>query len=190
MSTPFDAQAAKSATGFLTGGGTVAVKFPKVGYEFEGKLIKVGEQRQQTDMRTGELMFFENRELKKQSELQFPATARPAMELLLEFQGPVTNLTWETNQYIEKPLPDDDGVRTAYVRGNLQKAMGKALKEAGNIDLELGQVWKITRTENVKAGTGVAYTYKAEVKAADPAAGASEFLQGGAADAEPDPFGG
>lgn len=187
MSSPFDTEAAKSATGFLTGsGGSTTQKFPQVGFVFKAKLTRVGGEKQQTDQRTGELMFFEGRALKKQSELQFPSTARPAMELILEFQGPVTNLTWETNQYIEKPLPDDDGARTLFVRGNLQKAMGQALKDAA-LDLEIGQEWTITRTANVKANTGVAFTYKAAVTAGDPAAdGATAFLAQGAAD----PFGG
>lgn len=187
MSSPFDTQAAKEATGFLTSGGSVTQKFPKVGFEFKAKLIKIGGQKQQTDMRTGELMFFEGREIKKQSELQFPSAARPAMELILEFQGPVTNLTWETNQYIEKPLPDDDGVRSLFVRGNLQKAMGKALKDA-RLDLEVGQEWTIVRGANVKAGTGVAFTYTAAVVAGDPAAdGANAFLAQDADD-KPNPF--
>lgn len=187
MSSPFDTQAAKEATGFLTGGGSVTQKFPQVGFTFKAKLIKIGGQKQQTDVTDGELLFFEGRSLKKQSELQFPSTARPAMELVLEFQGPVTNLTWETNQYMEKPLPDDDGVRTLFVKGNLQKAMGKALKDA-RLDLETGQEWTITRTGNVKANTGVAFTYEASVVAGDPAAdGANAFLAQGADD-KPNPF--
>lgn len=157
------------ADSFLTGGSTmVAAKWPTVGSVVEGTLTSWEGPVQKTDMSSGELLFFEAKKMVKESELKGnPATARKAMELRLDLQCEPTGITWKTNQYIEEPVPDDDGMRRAYVSGEIQKAIAKAKEEAGTegapAPLEAGAYLKITRGKAKKMPSGfMAYTYVAE----------------------------
>lgn len=142
----------KEAAGFLSGSGTVAVKWPDIGATFEGT-IESWEMRQQTDKDTGDLKFFVGNKLVNDSEItpDKRRAAKAAMQLLLHCQGPVTGITyeWMGRRFEERPLPDDDGMRTLYVRADMQRAVSKAMKDAGNCPLERGayiQV-KLMRTE-------------------------------------------
>jgi hypothetical protein len=152
------------ADSFLSGGSNVAAKWPTVGFEFEGEVIGWDGPNQMTDMDTGEPLYWEGSKKVPESKVKNMRIAEknPAMQLLVHVQGPVTGKTWETNQYIEKSLPDDDGVRTMYVHGELQKAIKKALREAGGAALEKGAHVKVKRTAPVKKGNGFfGYTYEA-----------------------------
>lgn len=169
------AQNDNEADDFLTGGTTViAVKFPVKGAKNEGTVTEWQFPVQKTDMETGELLYFEGKKLVKESDLKNPKGARPANQMLLDIKlnadDPQIGKTWETNQYIEKPVPDDDGMRRAYVSGALQKALGEALKEAGEkyslpggvAKLEKGAYVELVRTESKKMPSGFyAYGFKA-----------------------------
>jgi hypothetical protein len=169
--------ASTEAEDFLTGGTTVvAAKWPKVGHMVEGTIID-WQMAQKTDMDSGELQWFEGKKLVKDSELKRPDTARPAMQMLLDLQCEATGITWETNQYIEKPVPDDDGVRRAYISGELQKALGEAIK-AANGKLEKGAYVEIVRMDPKKMPSGFyAYTYRARwTPAAQNTKAGTDFL--------------
>lgn len=170
---------------FLSGS-SVAAKFPKVGAVVEGTVLSF-RVTQRTDMKTGEPLYWEGRQTVKESALQFEASKNsPAKQLLLEVQGEPTGITWETNQYIEKPLRDDDGVRTMYIHGAFQKALAKALKDAGNVDVEAGAYIKVTRGQSFKAGDFMAFSYTVEwTPAASNTKAATDFAKEATPDGDP-----
>lgn len=182
MSDPFN-----DADDFLSGGSSVAAKWPTVGFEFEGDILGWDGPQQMTHADSGEALYWEGNKKTEESKVKNMKVAKPAMQLLVHVQGPATGVTWETNQYIEKPLPDDDGVRTMYVHGELQKALKKARREAGNATLEQGAHVKVKRTAPVKKPNGYfAYTYEAHWT---PASANPSFAEK-AFDAAGDPDGG
>lgn len=155
MSDPFS-----DADAFMNSGANVAAKWPQVGFVFEGDVIGWDGPQQMTDKDSGEALYWVSNKKTKESEVKNMDMARPAMQLLVHVQGPATGITWETNQYIEKEVPDDTGVRTMYVQGELQKSLKKARAAAGNAIFERGAHVVITRTKPVKKPNGYfAYTY-------------------------------
>lgn len=187
---PFSADAAKAAQ-FL-GGGTVAAKFPTEGFIVEGT-IQSFRMAQQTHMDSGELLFWEGKDRVEQSKLKFPQAARPVEQLVVEIQGEPTGITWETNRYVERQLPDDDGMRTLYVKGGLSAAIGKALRDAGVRAPEIGGYLKVRRGKDTKrqGSQYFSYTYTAQyTPAAQNGEAAGQFLAQGGEGSEPaDPFG-
>jgi hypothetical protein len=184
MSDPFG-----DADDFLSGGSSVAAKWPTVGSEFEGDIIGWDGPNQMTHADSGEALFWEGNKKTEESAVKNMKVATPAMQLLVHVQGPVTGVTWETNQYIEKQLPDDDGVRTMYVHGELQKALKKARREAGNAKLEVGAHVKIRRTAPVKKPNGYfAYTYDGHWTPASANPAHAEAAFDAAGDPEEPPF--
>lgn len=173
MSDPF-----ADADAFMNSGSSVAAKWPTVGFEFEGDILGWDGPVQMTHADSGEALYWEGNKKTEESKVKNMNVAKPAMQLLIHVQGPVTGKTWETNQYIEKPLPDDDGVRTMYVHGELQKALKKARLEAGGAKMErAAHVW-VKRGNPVKKPNGYfAYTYIAKwtPAASNPAAGEAAF---------------
>ena len=171
------------------GGGRVPAKFPKVGAIVEGT-VTGWRLSQRTDMKTGEPLFWEGKQAVREGALQFPESSKksPAMQLLLDIQGEPTGVTWKTNQYIEEPLPDDDGSRTWYVHGNAQKALAQGLKDAGDADIEVGAYVKAERTKSVKAGDFFAYTYKVVWTPASKNEKAAKDFMGSPEDDGADPF--
>lgn len=185
---PFSAEAAAAAS-FL-GGGTLAAKWPTPGFVVEGTILSF-RMGQQTDMESGELLFWEGKERVEQSKLKFPATAKPVDQLIIETQGEPTGITWETNRYVEKQVPNDDGVRTWYIKGALAAAVGKALREAGVRAPEIGGYLKAERGQDTKrqGSKYFSYTFTAKYTRADQnGEQAAGFLAGGGE--APDPFGG
>jgi hypothetical protein len=186
---PFSAEAAAAAN-FL-GGGTVAAKFPKPGFVVEGTILSF-RMAQQTDMESGELLFWEGREQVEQSKLKFPQSAKPVEQLVIELQGKPTGITWETNRYVEKQLPDDDGVRTLYVKGGMSNAIGKAMRDAGVRAPEIGGYLKVARGQDTKrpGSKYFSYTYTAQYTRADQnGEAAGNFLAQNGGETS-DPFGG
>jgi hypothetical protein len=144
--------------GFLSGG-SIAAKFPKVGAEFEGTVISF-RMAQRTHIDSGEPLYWEGKQTVEESELKFPASKNnPAMQLVMEVQGEPTGITWDTNRYIEREVPDDDGVRTLYITGNLQRAFVKALRDAGGADVEPGAYVKVVRGNDTKAPGSKYFSY-------------------------------
>ena len=187
---PFSAEAAAAAS-FFGGDGMVAAKFPTVGFTVEGTILSY-RMDQQSDMDTGELLFWEGKSRVLQSQLKFPATARPVMQLVIEMQCQPTGKTWETNQYIEKALSEDDGKRALYVKNGLQTAIGKALKEAGVQAPEIGGYLKVTRGQSVKreGAKFPSHSFTAQYTKADQnSQAAGQFLAGGEGGEAPNPFG-
>jgi hypothetical protein len=126
--------AERSAEDFMDGGASVALKFPKEGFEFEGDVIAWSPAPfQMTDKDTGELLFWEAKKKTPESKIKNASSkANPCMQITIDFQGEPTGVTWESNRYIRKEIPDDDGVRTAWLPGGseLMKAITKARAEA------------------------------------------------------------
>lgn len=187
MSTnPFaSSEEAREAGGFLSGGATAA-KFPEVGSVVEGTVLSAS-MRDQTDMDTGELLFWVGNEKVVQSKLPAGTVSpRPVRQLLLELQGEPTGITWETNKYVEVPIPDDDGIRTLYVKGGLQAALKKALREA-KADVETGAYVKVTRGKDAKRPGSKfwSYTYTATWTPADKNTKAADAFVD---EADDDPF--
>jgi hypothetical protein len=180
---PFGSNSADTAAqDFLAGGTTItSAKWPTVGAIVEGTVVDWQFPVQKTDMDTGELQWFYGKKLVLDSQVPEHAKAnggaRPAMQMLLDLQCEPTGQSWETNQYIPVAVPDDDGLRRAYVSGELQSAIGAALKEAA-ASLEKGAYLQVVRTQPVKKGSGFyAYTYKAKwTKASDNAKAATAFV--------------
>lgn len=138
---------AQSAEQFLSGGAPTQ-KFPREGFTWGGT-VESWEMAQQTDMETGELLFWND--------------GKPRMQLVMNMQGEATGITWETNAYKQVALPDDDGSRRLFVKGNLQKAVAKAIKDA-KATLEPGAYLEVTRGSDLppkKKGQSGAHTFKA-----------------------------
>lgn len=150
--------------GFLSGG-SVAAKFPEVGSEFEGTVVAF-RMAQRTHIDSGEPLYWEGKKPVEESALKFEASKQsPAMQLIVEVQGEPTGITWDTNRYIPRELVDDDGMRTLYVTGNLQRALAKALRDApAGSEIEPGAYVKVTRGEDAKVPGSkyLSYTYTAE----------------------------
>ncbi len=144
----------------MDGGASVAAKWPKEGAKVRGTVIGWSpESFQQNDMKTGEPLFWEGKVKTKESDLKFEASKQnPCLQITIDLQCEVTGFTWESLQYVRKELPDDDGIRTMYVQGQLAKALSKARREAAQkyklgrtfAPLELGALCEVTRTKSVK----------------------------------------
>jgi len=161
----------RSAEDYLDSGASVAAKWPKPGAKVEGDVIGWSPTEvQMTDKDTGEPLYWEGKKKVIESKLRFPETSKqnPAMQITVDLQCEATGYTWESNRYIRKELPEDDGVRTAYVHGELAKAMRKGRQAAAQkyklstqrAPLEVGAHVVITRGEDKKfANDYFGYTY-------------------------------
>ena len=141
MTDPFSTKAAES---FLEGGATAA-KWPRVGYVVEGTITDYS-MAQQTDYDTGEPLFWDGKRRVPLDQIDpgLQSAARPVMQMLLGIQGKPTGETWEGLQNVRVALPEDDGARTAYVKGALQTALKDALRKA-SAKLEIGAYVRIER---------------------------------------------
>ena len=105
----------KSANELLLGsGGGKSAAFPRIGTIVEGEVIDEPESREQTDLITKEVKRFKSGE--------------PMMQVLIRLQ---------TNQ-LDPSDPEDDGVRTVWAKGQMLKAIGKAMRAAGVKAIEPG----------------------------------------------------
>jgi hypothetical protein len=167
MSTDPFAQAQQFVAGGLT-----AAKWPKVGFVFEG-IVKGAAVKQQTDYDDNTPLVWDD--------------GSPRMQLIIDVQGPVTGITWKTTQNVQHAVPNDDGMRAMYVKGNLQKAIAKALRAAGDAKLELGGHIRVERVaDGVAQGKkNPPHDYSVTWTPASPTASADEFLAAPAKDASP-----
>lgn len=135
------------ANGMLMQGGGVGCQFPTVGHSFTGTVLSWGEPFQQTNQQTGELLFFDAE--KKQPRMQFPLTlATDARGKFDDDGNPID-------------LPDDDGVRTLYVKNRVQKAIRDAIHKAHGSGLEKGALLTITRIKPTALKNKKMYDYSA-----------------------------
>jgi hypothetical protein len=117
---------------FLTGGLTAA-KWPQLGFVVEGT-VKGAALRQQTNYDTGALEFWTD--------------GSPRMQLVVDLQSTPTGITWKGLHNVQHAVPNDDGMRAVYVKGNLQRAVTKALRDA-NAQFEMGGHMRIERTQDI-----------------------------------------
>lgn len=169
---PFAASAPvdDEAAAFFTAGNTAA-KFPTVGHEYTGDVIDWS-MRDQTDADTGELLYRVGTKNVKASEAPNGGQGyQVAKQLCLDLQCEPTGLTWEGNRYNPVELPDDDGIRTAWVKGTLKFAFGQALAKAGKemglkmAPLEQGARVRIVRVKDgpkQPGAKGAPYRYQVE----------------------------
>lgn len=192
---PFSAEAAAAAQ-FLGGGGVTAAKFPKDGFKVEGTVTEF-RMTQRTHIDSGEPLFWESKKPTEQSKLKFASSATDrnrVMQLVITLQGEPTGITWETNRYIEKKLDDDDGVRALYVSSpELQKALGKALQDAGVRAPEIGGYLEVVKTgeQRIQGTSFTKFLYAARyTKATENEKAAGDFLNQTAEEGAPpaDPF--
>ena len=119
---------------FLMGGGGKSAKFEQPNDEVVGTLIDAGEMRQQTDIKDGKPLFWDD--------------GSPKMQLVLQLQ---TELRED---------PEDDGVRNLYVKGGfknptLQKAVADAVRAAGAKGLQAGGTLRVRFTGTGQASQGM-----------------------------------
>jgi hypothetical protein len=188
---PFAGSPDKAAAAFLSGGNVSAV-FPAVGHSYRGTVLDF-KMRQRTDYDNGEPLYWEGKRAVAESKLKDPAKTatddNAAMQLVIDLQCEPTGITWKGMEYDETKLDDDDGVRSLYVRGAVQKALSRELRRHGLQVPERGGLIEITRGPNgpkTDPKFRAPYTYTVTYTPADqnPDA-AAKFLAGGEDD---DPF--
>jgi hypothetical protein len=112
---------------WLMSGGAKSAKFPEVGTVVKGTIVSPPTLSQQTDFTTGALKTWDDN--------------KPMMQLV------VTIATDER----DPDEPDDDGLRSLYVKGAMQAAVKDAIRKAGAKGLEVGGTIAVKYT-----GDGVA----------------------------------
>lgn len=112
---------------WLMSGGAKSAKFPEVGTVVKGTIVTPPTLSQQTDFTTGALKTWDD--------------GKPMMQLV------VTIATDER----DPDEPEDDGLRSLYVRGAMQAAVKDAIRKAGAKGLEVGGTIAVRYT-----GDGVA----------------------------------
>src|SRR5690606_40400870 len=110
-----------SADDFLMGESVPSAKFPAIGATVSGTICEPPVVQQQRDYTTGELKFWSD--------------GNPMMQLVVTLQ------TGER----DPGIVDDDGRRRVYVRGQLKRAVQRAVKTAGAPGLAVGG--QLTRSE-------------------------------------------
>jgi hypothetical protein len=189
---PFAGSPDKAAAQFLSGGNVSAV-FPVVGHSYRGTVLDF-KMRQRTDYKTGEPLFWEGRKAVPVDKLKDPdktaVEGNEAMQLVLDLQCEATGITWQGMEYDETKLDDDDGVRSLYVKGAIQKALSRELRRHGLQVPERGGIIEITRGPNgpkTDPNFRAPYTYQVAYTPADQNPDtAAKFLADGEDD---DPFG-
>jgi hypothetical protein len=145
----------QDASTFLLGGSAApALKFPSVGTEYTLTIIEKPELRERTNFQTGEVERWSD--------------GNPKMQLV------VTGTVDESH----REGSDDTLERRLYIKGQMQKAVGEAVREAGERDLKVGgKLWiKYTGDGQAERGKNPPKQYKSAYKA--PEAGSAAFLAG------------
>lgn len=106
-----------------------SAKFETVGETVGGPIVSIGEARQQTDFRTGELLTWKDGTPRMQLPVTVQTTLRDASD------------------------PTDDGKRTLYVKGEMRKAIGTALRTA-NAGMAIGGILTVTFSGTEDTGSG------------------------------------
>jgi hypothetical protein len=153
---------------FLLGGsGAPSLKFTTPGDAHTLSLTEEPTLTQQTEFGTGELKYWKD--------------GSPRMQLVC------TGSVDES----ERDGADDDLTRRLYLRGESQKAVGAAVREAGVKTLEVGGVIWIKYTGDGQKGTGgfAPKLYTAKYKKPEPGQSAqASFLGDAKADGDSPPF--
>lgn len=145
---------------FLQGGGGVSAKFPTIGTVVKGTVVR-SVRGQQTEFGTGKPLFWDD--------------GKPREQVII---------TLATDEH-DASQPDDDGQRNLYVKGQMQKAVGEALKQAG-ATLEVGGVLAVQYVGDLPSDRGnPAKQYRAQYQV--PSAVQGGDLLGGTAHADSQP---
>ena len=104
----------ESPNDFLMGGGVPSFKFDEVGKTAKGPILSL-DMQQQKDFSTGKPKFWDN-------------TGEPMMQLRVVLQ---------TDER-DPSITDDDGQRALYLKGESQKAVRDAVREAGARSIDVG----------------------------------------------------
>lgn len=106
---------------FLMGGGVPSAKFETPGTTVAWQIVRPPEVQQQRDIETGKPKFWDDGNPQKQIVVQLQTSQR------------------------DPAIPDDDGVRAVYIRGNMLTAVRQAVRAAG-AQLEQGGTLSVTYT--------------------------------------------
>lgn len=143
-----------SPDAFLMGGGAASAKFDNIGDSITGVIAEAPEVRQQTDIGTGEPVFW--------------PSGDPKMQLIVTLQTAVRDDS------------DDDGKRRIYVKGkSLTEAVREAVKKTGARGLEVGGSLTVTYTGDGQAsqrGFNPPKLYTANYSRPDTTAQSGDFL--------------
>lgn len=145
-------------------GGTPSAKFDTIGVTVAGTITRVGEPMQQRDFTSGAPKVWDD--------------GRPMMQLPVDVQ---TDLR-------DPEIAHDDGTRAIYIKGELQKAIRTAVRQAGATGLRVGGSLSVTYTGDGTAkqrGMNAPKLYSAVYTA--PAAQAADSFLGGQPAAQPNP---
>lgn len=126
---------------WLMAGGVTSAKFPTIGTRVTGRISSPPVIRQQTDPADGRPKTWDNGD--------------PMMQL-------VVNLTTTER---DPSIPNDDGVRAVYIKGQLQQAVREAVRRSGAPGLEVGGTLTVTYTgdgERKKAAFNAPKEYSAQ----------------------------
>jgi hypothetical protein len=112
------------------------LQFPAVGFKVGGTILDYGFR---DDLKDGERQWWVGKDLVKENELAARGRTSTAglqlnRVLLFDLQLHDENLrgrAWKGLTYQPVQLPDDDLLRTAWVRSDMKKALQRALKDAG-----------------------------------------------------------
>lgn len=126
------------ADAFLTGGGSASAKFPTIGSSVTGTIAKPPTVSQQTDIKTGKPLVWDNGDPREQLVVTLQTALRDNGE-------------------------DDDGLRSIYVKGSkkagsqsLHDAVRGAVQAAGAKGLEVGGTLTVTYIgDGIASGPGM-----------------------------------
>lgn len=142
----------REAEAFLGGGFTSAV-WPREGFTVAGTVVEMT-MLDQRDLDTNEVVYFVAGSARPVPESKIQpqqrASAKVARQMRMVLQCEPTGVTWKTLQYVETVVVDDDGIRAAYLKGTLQKAVQDAIRLA-NGKPEIGAYVEITRGKDLPA---------------------------------------
>jgi hypothetical protein len=146
-----------TANDFLMAGGVTSAKFSAIGASIAGTIAREPEVQQQRDFTSGELKFWDDGKPMQQLQVILDTSER------------------------DPSIPDDDGQRALYVKGNMQKAVKEAIRKAGAPGIAVGGRLTVTYVadgEASKKGLNPPKLYSATYTP-PAAAAANEFLAGG-----------
>jgi hypothetical protein len=145
-----------SANEFLMAGGVTSAKFPDPGTTVAGTIAREPEVQQQRDFTTGEPKFWEDGKPMQQLQVILATSER------------------------DPSVPDDDGQRAVYVKGNMLKAVREAIRKSGADGIKVGGTLQVTYTgdgDTSRRGMNPPKLYAATYTPPTTAA-ANEFLGG------------
>lgn len=164
---------AQDMSSFLLGGKIESLKYPTVGTEHTLTITDEPYLDQQKDFDTGDPLFWDDR-----TDLP-PEKREPRMQLVL------TGTVDES----ERLNAEDDLMRREYLKGEKQKAVGQAMRDAGAKAIEIGgKVWiKYTGDGTATGRKNPPKLYKSAYKAPEAKAAAQASFLGSSAGTDDDP---